>query len=95
MIKYTNNYLTKIEEMIGESNYILRYEKGQFKPGDCVLKEQRIIVLNKFFSTEGKINALMEILRSLDDFDASGFSEKSRSIWEELNVAEAPAAPQN
>lgn len=89
MIKYTNNFLTKIEEMIGESNYVLRYEKGQFKSGDCVLREQRIIVVNKFYSTEGKINVLMDILRTLDDFDTSGFSEKSRNIFEELLSAEA------
>lgn len=92
MIKYTNNFLTKIEEMIGESNYVLRYEKGHFKSGDCVLREQRILVVNKFYSTEGKINVLMDILRTLDDFDTSGFSEKSRNIFEELLSAEASGA---
>lgn len=88
MIKYTTHFLTKIEEMIGESNYVLRYEKGQFKSGDCVLREQRIIVINKFYSTEGKINALMEILRTLEDLDTSGFSEKSKNLFDEITAPE-------
>ena len=33
MIKYTNQYLTKLEDMIAESDYFLRYEKGNFKSG--------------------------------------------------------------
>lgn len=93
MIKYTIPFLTKIEEMIGESNYVLRYEKGTFKSGDCVLREQRIIVINKFYSTEGKINAVLDILRTLDDLDTTGFSEKSKNLFDEIMAQEA-GAPQ-
>lgn len=69
--------------MIGESNYTLRYEKGQFKSGYCLLREQNIIIINKFYSTEGKINALLEILKGIQ-LDTTKFSEKSKSLYEEL-----------
>jgi len=87
MIKYTNQFLTKIEDMIGESDYILRYEKGNFKSGYCLLREQKIMIVNKFYTTEGKINALLEILRNTE-LDTTRFSEKSRSLLDDIMQAE-------
>jgi hypothetical protein len=87
MIKYTNQFLTKLEDLIAESDYILRYEKGNFKSGYCLLKEQKIMILNKFFTTEGKINALLDILKGLE-LDTTRFTEKSLKLYEELNHAE-------
>lgn len=83
MIKYTNQFLLKLEEMIGESDYILRYEKGNFKSGYCVLKDQKIMIVNKFYTTEGKINALLDIVK-ITDLDTSKFSEKSQKLFEEI-----------
>lgn len=87
MIKYTNQFLTKLEDLIAESDYILRYEKGNFKSGYCLLKEQKIMIINKFFTTEGKINALLDILKNLE-LDVSRFSEKSLKLYEELSHSE-------
>ncbi|GCC51804.1 hypothetical protein SanaruYs_20330 [Chryseotalea sanaruensis] len=83
MIKYTTQFLLKIEEMIGESDYMLRYEKGNFKSGYCVLKDQKIMIVNKFYTTEGKINALLDILKGTE-LDTSKFSEKSQKLFDEL-----------
>ncbi len=87
MIKYTNQYLTKLEDLVAESDYILRYEKGTFKSGYCLLKEQKIMILNKFFTTEGKINALLDILKIIE-LDTSRFTEKSLKLYQELNHEE-------
>lgn len=87
MIKYTNQFLTKLEEMIGESDYVLRYEKGNFKAGYCLLREQKIMIVNKFFATEGKINALLDILKGIT-LDTTKFSEKSLKLHQELSQTE-------
>jgi hypothetical protein len=87
MIKYTNQFLTKLEDLIAESDYILRYEKGNFKSGYCLLKEQKIMIVNKFFTTEGKINALLDILKNLE-LDTNRFTEKSLKLYEELSQSE-------
>lgn len=87
MIKYTHQFLTKIEELIGESDYMLRYEKGNFKSGYCLLREQKIMIVNKFFTTEGKINALLDIIK-LVPLDTQKFSEKNLKFYEELTQAE-------
>lgn len=81
--KYTASQLEKIEDIIKQINYQIRYEKGSFKSGYCILNDKRVIVVSKFFSTESKINALIEILDKLS-FDSSLLSEESRSYYQEL-----------
>lgn len=91
MIKYTVQFLTKLEDMIAESDYTLRYEKGNFKSGYCLLKDQKIMIINKFFTTEGKINALLEILKGVK-LDPARFTEKSAKLYEELSQQQSAAA---
>ena len=87
MIKYTNQFLTKLEELIAESDYALRYEKGSFKSGYCLLKEQKIMIVNKFYTTEGKINTLLDILKIIV-LDTHKFTEKSHKLYQELSQTE-------
>jgi len=87
MIKYTNQFLAKLEDLISESDYILRYEKGNFKAGYCLLREQKIVIVNKFFTMEGKINALLDIIRVVP-LATSKFSEKNLKLYEELTKVE-------
>jgi hypothetical protein len=76
VIKYTKHFLDKLENLFASSEYILRYEKGNFKSGYCVLKETKIVIINKYFPIEGKINALIEIINELN-LDPKDFKEKS------------------
>lgn len=87
MIKYTNQFLVKLEDLIAESDYFLRYEKGNFKSGYCLLRDQKIMIVNKFFTTEGKINVILEILRNVT-LDTTKFSEKNIKLYEELSQEE-------
>ena len=75
-IKYTKNFLDKLENLFAASSYHLRYEKGNFKSGYCLLKETKVVIINKYFPLEGKINALIDILVELD-FDPKEFKEKA------------------
>lgn len=90
MIKYTTSFLTKLEDLISESDYMLRYEKGNFKSGYCLLKEQKIMIVNKFYPTEGKINALLDILKTIE-LDTARFTEKNLKLYEELTQTEVKA----
>ena len=61
-MKYTQNTLTKLEKVLTESGYIIRYERGSFQSGYCILEDKKVVVLNRFLNPEGKINALMDII---------------------------------
>jgi hypothetical protein len=63
--KYTPNTLKKLEQLFEEANYTVRYEKGNFNSGYCILEDKRIVVINRFLNIEGRINALVEILPSV------------------------------
>ncbi|MFQ3576971.1 MAG: hypothetical protein SNJ77_11105 [Cytophagales bacterium] len=82
-IKFTQGFLNKLEEIFSQSDYVLRYEKGHFKSGFCILNDQKIVVVNKFNPLEGKINALIEILKNLE-LDVSKMDDKSKSLYYDL-----------
>lgn len=86
-IKYTNSFLNKLEDVFSESDYILRYEKGSFKSGFCVLKDQKIVIVNKYFDLVGKVNCLIEIMKSIE-LDSKSFSDKNRAFYLELQQTE-------
>lgn len=65
-LKYTPNTLKKLEQLFEETRYIIRFEKGNFNSGYCVLEHKRVVVVNKFLNLEGRINALIEILPSIN-----------------------------
>jgi hypothetical protein len=80
-MRYTQTTLKKLEELFGELDYTIRYEKGSFQSGFCLVENKRIAVVNKFFDTEARINCLLEIL-SRFEFDPEHLSEKSRDLIE-------------
>lgn len=83
-VKYTKHFLNKLEDLFSETDYILRYEKGKFQSGYCILKDTRIAIINKYFPLDGKINSLVEILRTIE-VDTSGLSEKNKKLYDELS----------
>jgi hypothetical protein len=87
-VKYTKHFLNKLEDLFSESDFILRYEKGNFKSGYCILRENKIAIINKFYSLEGKINCLIDIVRSID-LNAEKFSPKNLKLYEEITRKES------
>ncbi len=39
--------VTELEELAHQLNIDIRYEKGDFEGGYCILKEQKVVVINK------------------------------------------------
>lgn len=82
-MKYTQHILDKIEKVIEESGYVIRYERGTFQSGYCILQDKKVVVLNKFFQTEGRINTLIDLMPQLNiSFDA--LTHESQKMYEEV-----------
>jgi hypothetical protein len=90
-LKYTRHFLNKLEDLFAESDYMLRYEKGNFKAGYCVLKDMKVVVVNKYYALEGKVNCLYEILRNIT-IDTSRLSEKNQEFLAEIQNQEEEAS---
>lgn len=83
LMKYTQSTLNKLEDILGESDYVVRYERGTFQSGWCLLESRRVVVLNKFLNIEGRINTLMELIPQLDIlFDK--LTLESQKLYEEV-----------
>lgn len=78
MFKYTPNTLKKLEQLFDEARYIIRYEKGNFNSGYCILEARRVVVINRFLNVEGCINALLEILPSITVHEAELSGEMAK-----------------
>jgi hypothetical protein len=86
-MKYTQHNLDKIEKIVEEGGYVIRYERGTFQSGYCILQDKKVVVLNKFFQTEGRINVLIDLMPQLDiNFDA--LTHESQKMYEEVMSVE-------
>lgn len=63
MVAISQYNLDKIEDLVENIGYQIRYEKGNFKTGACVLQHTKVIVVNKFSNLEIKINSLVQLIR--------------------------------
>ncbi|MBN9296843.1 MAG: hypothetical protein J0I41_07515 [Filimonas sp.] len=89
-MKATQSNLDKLEDLLGETGYVTRYERGTFQSGWCLLEQKRIVVLNKFLNVEGRINTLVEIIPQLSiDFDK--LTRESQKLYESIMDQHAPA----
>lgn len=82
-MKFTQNTLDKIEKIAQESGYIIRYERGTFQSGYCILQEKKVVVLNKFLQTEGRINTLIELIPQLN-VNLDALTHESQKLFTEL-----------
>jgi hypothetical protein len=83
-MKYTKSTLSRLEDVFAESDYALRYEKGQFRAGYCVLREQRVVLVNTYFPLEGRINCLLDLIKSLPDLQLDHLTPRSRALVSEI-----------
>lgn len=84
MFKYTKHTLKKIETLFSEMGYTIRYEKGNFNSGYCIVENRKIAVINKFFDTEGRINCLLEIFQFVEDYPMEDLTEASAKVFKQL-----------
>ena len=88
-MKYTQTTLDKLETLVEEAGYVLRYERGTFQSGYCILEQKKVVVLNKFLQTEGRINTLLELIPQLEINTELLSEESGRMYMNVVSKAEA------
>lgn len=61
--------LDELREACEQLGYRIRFEKGDFAGGHCILKDQQLLVVNKRFSIERK---LATIARAIGEIGIDG-----------------------
>jgi len=83
MLPATNHTLEKLETLLKSAGYRVRYEKGNFKTGSCLLLSSRMVIVNRFSNLESKILAIVELLRDLE-VDYKLFDDKQVAFLQEI-----------
>jgi hypothetical protein len=86
-MRITASSQEKLQDLLKSQEYVIRYEKGNFKGGYCVVQDQRTVIINKFHPIETKINLLLEIIRSLE-IDESRLSAEQAKLLERIRKNE-------
>ncbi len=89
-MKYTQSTLDKLQTIPEQAGYVLRYERGTFQSGYCLLEEKKVVVLNKFLQTEGRINTLIDLIPQLD-INPDLLTDDARKLYLEI-IARAEVA---
>ncbi len=84
-MKYTQTTLDKIEKIIAETGYVIRYERGTFQSGFCILEERKVVVLNRFLQLEGRINTLIDLIPQLK-IDIVTLTPESKKVFDDIVV---------
>jgi hypothetical protein len=87
--KYNAALLKKIEEIFKEGGYTVRYEKGSFQNGFCVLEKRRVVVINRFHEADARINSMMEILGTIEDLELNNLSGESLELYQKIRAEQA------
>lgn len=82
-LSYTQHTLEKLESLLKSLGFKLRYERGNFKTGSCVLENNRVIIVNKYSNLESKINALADLLQR-SETDDTLLEDKQKAFLYEL-----------
>ena len=82
-MKYTQTTLDKVEKVIEEAGYIVRYERGSFQSGFCILEDRKVVVLNKFLQLEGRINTLIDLIPQLK-IASDALTPESRKVFDDI-----------
>jgi len=82
-MKYTQTTLDKLEAVVEEAGYVLRYERGTFQSGYCILEQKKVVVLNKFLQLEGRINTMIDLIPQLE-INTELLSEDSQKLYKDI-----------
>jgi hypothetical protein len=92
-MKISQSQLDKLQQLLSESGYIIRYERGTFQSGWCLLEQKKIVVLNKFLDTEGRINTLLDLIPQVSiEFDK--LTLESQKLYSEITQSTQQTAMQ-
>ena len=79
-LSFTQHTLEKVESLLKVLDYKVRYEKGNFKTGACMLDKSKVVVVNRFSNIENKINSLVELIQTIN-VDESLLDEKQKQFY--------------
>ncbi|MGV8878310.1 MAG: hypothetical protein ACOH2A_04685 [Sphingobacteriaceae bacterium] len=83
MLPATIYNLEKLEMLLKTAGFRVRYEKGNFKTGACLLQNSKMVVVNRFSNLESKIHSLLLLMQVMDINDTI-LNEKQQHLLQQI-----------
>lgn len=77
--------LDELKEIAIQLGSTVRFEKGDFKGGYCLVKHSKVIVINKRANTQRKVMTLAAALNELG-LEGVEISDKLKIVLDEMDV---------
>ncbi len=90
-MRHSTANLKRIEALLKSDGYTIRYEKGNFKSGYCLLENKKVIIVNKFFDLKNKIESLNAIISQIYQVVPEYFLPEDKSFLESILKIELEA----
>jgi len=82
-MKFNQHTLDQLESILEEAGYVVRYERGNFQSGYCILEQKKVVVLNKFLILEGRIQTVLDLLPQVN-IDIDLLTDQSQRLYLEV-----------
>jgi hypothetical protein len=83
----TKHSLKKLETLLKELGYTVRYERGNFTSGYCLVEQRRVAIVNRFYDTEGRIGVLTDIIDQQAEQEDVDLSPPSGKLLRRLRAS--------
>ncbi len=83
--KEFENLLNDLKSLATQMGAKVRFERGDFKGGYCLMKEDKLIVINKLSNTQRKVMVLAAALKELG-IDEVYLPPNIREAIEEMDI---------
>ena len=89
---YTKSNMEMLESIIRNHGFSIRFEKGNFQSGFCLLNDRKVVIINRFFDKESRFQVLTEIMQEIP-IDDELLDDKERKLmdravpgWQRLDL---------
>lgn len=83
--KEFEHVLDELKEIAVQVGATVRFEKGDFQGGYCIVKHSKVIVINKRANTQRKVMTLAAALNELG-LEGVEISDKLKEVLEEMDI---------
>tara|TARA_R110002096_G_scaffold172757_1_gene346634 strand:- start:20731 stop:21033 length:303 start_codon:yes stop_codon:yes gene_type:complete len=81
--------LLELEQLLEQSGYRLRKERGSFRGNDCLIEGERLVIVNKNKPIEAQISTIARVLADIDlsnTYIKPAIKKDLEVIWDRLSV---------
>jgi len=79
--------IARLESIVKQNGFSVRYERGSFTSGHCIVNDKKIIIINKFFKPKARIETLTQIIELLHFKTSFGETEEYQIESEPMSVS--------